>query len=625
MIVIQSVQLSEAGAAKSESHLEILQNGEQIFLSASEQTDLSRSVILIDGSPVGSLYFTLGEGDHMLSYELQNAQGQILESAEKLIHVDPLPEQHAASEEPAEEAGSAQETSSEALPGESYVPKAPFNVQGTVRLESSTLRIELPGAPAGTVLHIESEAGIRDYVFTGDVCECLLEAESNSIELIRPDGSGGMFWQVEATLPSKTSPVQTPDTPKKSPTAASPISPVRPKGNTLQKPGTAASRPLDKTESRTPQIPKPEGSGKTPAALDPAPQKDPSNTNNLVDQEENRPAPGMDADPAPDSLQPSNQPDERISAGTLGQPEQKAAEKNDANEPHKAEEIRSTREDRSPVAMVQPSARQSSPIYANASSLLPVHNQTPFVPVAKHQSPALPVNAKLKNSEGEYGAGKKVFVRDAGALELEVSNGSLHAYTVQSTQTKKSYPDLKTALEREKDTSFEVRAEILNTQEEKQTNAWTVVPLSDPVAHRISVPGTSVEKYYTLCSDGRVVCNEKSRVSKTMLCREFEKTDGLKLKPGEPLRLYVDDALADYSLCVDGKTAPVTLCEDELGQPYVALQAGLQTQSVSLRQNGKEVYEGTLQSVPLWPLAAGVTLSGILAGAFYDLRRRTLL
>lgn len=89
MINFQPDHMLSATARNESVCLQVLQKETSVSLKIDPRTNLSESILLLDGRMLSSLDFELEPGRHALSYELQDNRHTILESAEILLEAQP--------------------------------------------------------------------------------------------------------------------------------------------------------------------------------------------------------------------------------------------------------------------------------------------------------------------------------------------------------------------------------------------------------------------------------------------------------------------------------------------------------------------------------------------------------
>lgn len=234
--------------------------------------------------------------------------------------------------------------------------------------------------------------------------------------------------------------------------------------------------------------------------------------------------------------------------------------------------------------------------------------------------------AILQSGQSQFAEGRKLFIKDPSSLKVHVDHGQIKEVQIISQATKKVYPDLEKAMQAEKNTAFAVQAQIQNDSTSQITTAsWTVVPAASASIEASTSSGRKLSSYYALDGEGKIVSYQQQKASTALLCREFDPIGSKKVTPGETLRLYVDAKPGSYAIEMNGKTKAVDVMEDELGQKYLPIKAGIATTQLKVSRNGRTIYNDRLQTQNPFAITGMIAPAlGIFTGVLLDVRRRRL-
>lgn len=650
--------------------LEVIQNHDRIFLHLDACVDETQSVLYIDGQRIKERALTLSSGLHTLGYELKNHGGRIVESAETTIDVPILPRLDTL---PAS-------FSSIWRRIKILRPEPPFDYQGYVETQDGLMNFSCPEAPEGSRLRVEDSSGIHDHALVNGRCLFQVGKGGANVSLILPDETPLLYWQIvyaassqepavdsiepilDVSLVSER-PVQIPDASSSnpSPSADEPSLSDGQKGAGGVRPSTLVEDKGDRTSNSSDANGGSDSSSKMPGRPD-------SGTLDVLDSSSIRadsPSAGS-LTPAPDL--PGSNASNPMDTGSAGSSayedstnsgfasseprwdpwnilfafgQQAGSGNNTAGSSSAANGQSSSNSSQTGGDMAKPFGQ--SVAYAGfegsrTSSSLPVWRTVKGASssastdsgVSKAVLPSLSkadvshAKGVLKGSDGRFASGKKIFTRDPQSFEVEVLNGSLERLQVVSLYSKKSYDDLKSALDAETKTAFEVRARILDANSNGRTEKWTLVPLGDDLMNTIDLPGGIVHSFYTLSPDGAIVHTSSIDQQGALLCRGFDAADPAQLQAAEPLRLYIDPSASRIEVFINGKQKQIKAETDELGQSYLPLRAPIRQSEIEVKASERLVYAATLQSRSVLPWILGLPLIGMAAGVCLDVRRRKL-
>lgn len=672
-------------AAQMNSHLQVLQNGAHVALLCDDEVDLMRSCIRLDGRKLENLYFDLERGEHNLSYELIGRNGMVLESDERRL--SEATQDDKSGSDGMDDLMSSPE-SSELFDDDSVELKAlyPFDREGLVALNSRKLVMQFEEDASGAILEITGAQKTQRIEIAGDRLEVWLEPGISEISLYADAKSETVcsMWIVEAAgdeedisgLPDALQPDESikPDAPSVSDddredTDQSDQEDSGTRGNDEEQDPADSNAPEDTSGSHEND--------------DTVCDEDSGDDENARNEDEyytdaHQPPYALDieeivwayGESEEDSLQqdtedstlPDSSPAVSDSSGS-GYADEQARGNADSSENQSSVMTAGNASDRfgsyagslssdSPARFEREqmaglsdrtalSSRDKATAFVSNQnggmhSLSPYGSQEDrdFFP-AKQGLSGLPGSssalkdksgpvAKLSSLDRQYVSGSRIYTQDPAALELQVEGGSVSMYEVRSLESKKTYPDLKAALEAEAGALLEVRAQILGENASLKPSAWTIVPIGAPLAEKISIPGKDVDRYFSLDQNGSLVMHQNARTSRAMLCRGFEQIEPVNLVPREELRLYIDDPARDYTLEIDGKQRDAIVSEDEIGQPYIKVRAAAGAHTLKLMQAGQVVYESCMAARSLWPMALVPIVLGAAAGVICDVRRRRM-
>ena len=235
-------------------------------------------------------------------------------------------------------------------------------------------------------------------------------------------------------------------------------------------------------------------------------------------------------------------------------------------------------------------------------------------------------NAVLKANKRSFQSGNRLYIKDPSALRVHVDHGSVQAMEVRSQQSNKVYPDLEEAVKAEKYATFDVKAKIQSEDKQISQASWTVIPIGQPVQSQIETRNGRLDNTFALSEEGKVVAYQQEKRQQPILCRGFDPVKTDDVRPGETLRMYVDDKPGLYQVRINGKEIQTSLQKDELGQSYLPVPAKLGSTKLRVLRDGKTVYTGNLEcSNPFRSLKLVGPVLGAAAGLILDVRRRKLV
>ncbi len=234
-------------------------------------------------------------------------------------------------------------------------------------------------------------------------------------------------------------------------------------------------------------------------------------------------------------------------------------------------------------------------------------------------------NAVLKANKRSFQSGNRLYIKDPSALQVHVDHGSVQALEVRSQQTNKVYPDLEEAVKAEKDATFDVKAKIQSDTKQISQASWTVIPIGQPVETQVDTKAGHLNSVFTLSEEGKVVAYQQEKRQQPILCRGFDPIKTTEVRPGETLRMYIDDKPGTYQVRINGEEIQASLQQDELGQNYLSVPTKLGSTKLRILRDGKTVYSGSLEcSNPFRSLKLVGPALGAAAGLILDVRRRKL-
>lgn len=231
--------------------------------------------------------------------------------------------------------------------------------------------------------------------------------------------------------------------------------------------------------------------------------------------------------------------------------------------------------------------------------------------------------ASLQVGSRKVQPGKTLFLQNPESLQVDPGGGSLQSMQIVSKTTKKSYPDLQSGMQAEKDSVFEVEATIENPASQKESHTWTIVPAGESLAAKISMPAQSVSSFYSLSSEGTLQGYQQKQSSSPLLCRGYQPLKNQKVTPGEMLRIYVPDGQSEYEMKINGKVRRQKTKSDGLGQSYLPLKMSGSSLDVEVAREGKTLYAGSVKAANPY-VSAGLLGPGLgtAAGLLLEIRRK---
>lgn len=234
--------------------------------------------------------------------------------------------------------------------------------------------------------------------------------------------------------------------------------------------------------------------------------------------------------------------------------------------------------------------------------------------------------ASLSSGSRQFPSGRRLYIQDPSKLKVQVDHGQIKDVQVVSQTTRKSYPDLEQAMQAEQNAAFEVEARIEDSSSHQISTAfWTVICAGKTVQEKSVLPGKEIASSYTLNEQGKVVSYQQEKGAAALLCRGFDPVESKKVAAGETLRMYVKAKPGSYSVWINGKEKPARVQEDELGQKFLPIKAGIGTTRIRVLRNGSTIYSGELQSHNPFAVVGMIGPAlGTLTGVLLDVRRRRL-
>lgn len=269
-----------------------------------------------------------------------------------------------------------------------------------------------------------------------------------------------------------------------------------------------------------------------------------------------------------------------------------------------------------PEALLEPQKMANN----STSSLL-----KPLVQELKKQ--ATQPLATVQQSNQILTQGDTLYVKDPNEIQVNVENGILQELKVRSKESRKTYTSLETAMDAEKQATFEMEVNLKSNDSDQISQAkWTIIPLGETIKQSVSLPTQEIEAFYTLENNGTLSSYRKATSpSNAILCRGFEPLENQSVYPGETLRVYVEEE-GDYDLSVNGKHQMIPVQRDELGQPYIPISVGSLKTDIALQKDGTMIYTQSLQANnPVIRFGWVAPVLGSLAGIVLDVRRRKWL
>ncbi len=672
-------------AAQMHSHLQILQNGAHVALLCDEEVDLMQSCIRLDGRKLETLYFDLDRGEHNLSYELIGRNGMVLESEERRLSAS-MEDKKSGSVGMDDLMSSPEPSEIFDADSDAFTALYPFDREGLVALNSRQLVMQFEEDASGAVLEIAGTQKTQRIEIAGDRLEAMLEPGISEVRLYANSHSDKVLcvWIVETAgegedlsgSPDYLQPDESirPDAPSVSDDEREDTDPSDQEDSNTQGSGEEQN-PED--SKATEDMSGPSGNDAADSDKDSGKDENSQGEDEYYADEQQPPYAldieeivWADSESEDDSLH--EQTADRLLADSSSAPSDSSGNgqvnentQSDASLPENQSSTMAagdafdrfgsyagrfssdshTRFEGEPMAGLSGRTALSSREKVAASVLSEnsgMHSLSPYGkqkdsdlfpakqgltglpgPSAASMDKSGPV-AKLSSFDRQYVSGSRIYTQDPASLELQVEGGSVSMYEVRSLESKKTYPDLKAALEAEAGASLEVRAQILGENASLKPSAWTIVPIGAPLAEKVSIPGKDVDRYFSLDQNGSLVMHQKTRTTRAVLCRGFEQIEPDNLVPREELRLYIDDPASPCTLEVDGKMQDAIVSEDEIGQPYIKVRAAAGAHTLKLIQAGQVVYESRMAARSLWPMALVPIVLGAAAGVICDVRRRRM-
>ncbi|WP_288339205.1 hypothetical protein [uncultured Allobaculum sp.] len=599
------------------------------------QVDRHRSIFCLDGSRLHDLDLLLDEGFHVLSYELQDSDGHILESSEIALSKDSpfllspylrLQRMSSASQRQLQE-------ETESIDWPLSMPQAPFATPGERILSDTELCLRLNDDTGQCVLEIEDEEGRREVYALGDSFRFSLKYPHSRLRLIHVPTGAALEWSVYSpSLENKDGqPDAEPDTGYSesfhSPAEIERLSPL----DVSWAAGGFSASELSRPES---DFSYSENTSQDGSLEDDLPEEGGNDSSDFaVYEHPDTPQPnpqtnGTDlSDPSVLNVEnaftyqdaPLSDSSWNSSASFSFMQDRPSAELTASvfTDSNSASSSVSLLDDPLLYSPFAPTGRQ------NPGAVLSADPEKSLRPSSRKYGDSL-LQTALKGNEKAYKPGELIFTSSAQDLKVDVQNGTLEAFTVQSLDTQKTYESLEQAFDAESNSAFQIQAVFLDARQQKVDQSWTVIDSGKMFQEQIQLPGLRLKRFCSLDENGRMIRRDALHRKEVMLCRGFVQTDGTDIMPCEALRLYVDDPSASYALQIDGKEQPAKLKEDELGQPYLELYSARKNQRVEVFKDGQKLDTLTLPVKPASAMGGLILACGLLGGFAADGKRRRL-
>lgn len=197
---------------------------------------------------------------------------------------------------------------------------------------------------------------------------------------------------------------------------------------------------------------------------------------------------------------------------------------------------------------------------------------------------------QLLTNQKTFTPGQKVFTQNLADVQLVVDQGTILNVEVISHETKQVYSSLQEAAKAEQAGTFDIKATVLDPNLQEQQANWTVIQVGGAIATSTTTQGKQVDIVYQMDEQGQLSAKSQSHNQKIQLYRKFEPLNTNTIQSGEQLRLYLDKDPGTYQVQINGTQTDVDMEKDELGQPYLPIEAKKGTNTIKLFKDGQEVF-----------------------------------
>lgn len=279
------------------------------------------------------------------------------------------------------------------------------------------------------------------------------------------------------------------------------------------------------------------------------------------------------------------------------QPEQSEEPLTD-DPPTSQEEVRPPQQEQPPVQQPQENQDPSQdlpikpPIQEEVirpNQIGPNNNQ----PSQSHEIPVVnqeECKIELQSNQKTFASGQKVFAQNLADVKLVADKGTILKVEVISQDTKQTYASLQEAAKSEQSGTFEVKATVLDHNLQEQQANWTVIQVGGTIATSTTTQGKQVDVVYQMDEQGQLSAQRKSHNQTIQLYRKFEPLKDKNIQSGEQLRLYLDKEPGNYQVQINGEPAEAHMEKDELGQPYIPIEAKTGSNTIQLFKDGQELF-----------------------------------
>lgn len=236
------------------------------------------------------------------------------------------------------------------------------------------------------------------------------------------------------------------------------------------------------------------------------------------------------------------------------------------------------------------------------------------------------INIKLSANQKIFDSGQKVYIENLANAKLLVNGGTITKTEVISQETKQVYSSLQDAAKAEQSGTFDVIATVLDHNLQEIKANWTVIQVGVSVATSTTTQGKKLDMVYQMDEQGKLQVQSQSYDQTIQLYRKFEPLTNSKIRSGEQLRLYLDKEPGTYQVQINGQKTEATIQKDELGQPYLPIEAKKGTNTIQLYKNGEEVFSqqifanSSIHFKHYLFVAAGVLIAFAIALTIYKRR-----
>lgn len=216
-----------------------------------------------------------------------------------------------------------------------------------------------------------------------------------------------------------------------------------------------------------------------------------------------------------------------------------------------------------------------------------------YQPSQSHEIPVVnqeECKIELQTNQKTFSSGQKVFAQNLADVKLVANKGTILKVEVISQDTKQTYASLQEAAKSEQSGTFEVKATVLDQNLQEQQANWTVIQVGGTIATSTTTQGKQVDVVYQMDEQGQLSAQRKSHNQTIQLYRKFEPLKDKNIQSGEQLRLYLDKEPGNYQVQINGKPAEAQMEKDELGQPYIPIEAKTGSNTIQLFKDGQELF-----------------------------------